>query len=145
MAFTIRDFCRGKVIHILLHSHRERSTSQKSSYFFISLKTKNNVPCAEKTLDCYQLVFAEVQSKKVKCMIFHLLCSQSQRMPLPSLCRPESSSTWRRSSTSMSTRAWRSTSSTRWSMKCSLSPPDQPSPSSRSEVGDTNGALRSYV
>lgn len=67
MAFTIRDFCRGKVIHILLHSHRERSTSQKSSYFFISLKTKNNVPCAEKTHSCEPSRMTVISSSLLRC------------------------------------------------------------------------------
>lgn len=59
--------------------------------------------------------------------------SQSQRMPSPSLCRPEFSLTWRKSSRSTSSKEWRSISSIRWSMKRSLSALDLPSPLSRSE------------
>lgn len=55
-------------------------------------------------------------------------------MPSPSPCRHESSSAWRRSSRSLSGKAWKTISSIRWSMKRSLSAPDLPSPSSRSEA-----------
>lgn len=65
--------------------------------------------------------------------VFKLLSpSPSRRMPSPLLCHHESSSTWRRSSRSMSSKAWRNTSSIRWSMKRSLSAPDLPFPLSRS-------------
>lgn len=66
---------------------------------------------------------------------FHSRSSQSLKMPSPSPCHLESSSTWRRSSRSMNSKAWKSTSSTKWSTKRSRSAPDLLSPLSRSETG----------